>query len=104
MNRTISFSVAYATHEITFFPLYLLLFLCVIADFLFYLTFDLYAVSTMIFQRASISDSIDDWKWKLNMLNRNKREQEIVSREKKDRRDYKQLSALATTMGLYRYA
>ncbi|RWR93923.1 DExH-box ATP-dependent RNA helicase DExH3-like protein [Cinnamomum micranthum f. kanehirae] len=35
------------------------------------------------------------------MLIRNKHEQEIASREKKDRRDYRQLSALATTMGLY---
>ncbi|XXG83840.1 hypothetical protein AAC387_Pa10g1498 [Persea americana] len=52
-------------------------------------------------KRASTSDNIDDWKWKLNMLIRNKHEQEIVSREKKDRRDYRQLSALATTMGLY---
>lgn len=74
-----------------------------IAEFLFYLTFGLYAVSTLIFQRASTSDNIDDWKWKLNMLIRNKHEQERVSREKKDRRDYRQLYALATTMGLYRY-
>ena len=37
------------------------------------------------------------------MLLRNKDEQEVVSREKKDRRDFEQLSALATRMGLYRY-
>ncbi|KAJ1394208.1 P-loop containing nucleoside triphosphate hydrolase [Sesbania bispinosa] len=35
------------------------------------------------------------------MLLRNKDEQEVVSREKKDRRDFEQLSALATRMGLY---
>lgn len=33
---------------------------------------------------------------------RNKDEQEVVSRERKDRRDFDQLSALATRMGLYR--
>ena len=37
------------------------------------------------------------------MLVRNKDEQEIVSRERKDRRDFEQLSALATRMGLHRY-
>ncbi|MBA0801609.1 hypothetical protein Gohar_011963, partial [Gossypium harknessii] len=34
------------------------------------------------------------------MLLRNKDEQEVVSRERKDRRDFEQLSALATRMGL----
>ena len=37
------------------------------------------------------------------MLLRNKEEQEMVSRERKDRRDFEQLTALATRMGLYRY-
>lgn len=37
------------------------------------------------------------------MLMRSENEQELVSREKKDRRDFDQLSALATRMGLYRY-
>lgn len=37
------------------------------------------------------------------MLLRNENEQEVASREKKDRRDFDQLSALATRMGLYRY-
>ncbi|KAI4347227.1 hypothetical protein L6164_008057 [Bauhinia variegata] len=46
-------------------------------------------------------ENIDEWRWKLTMLLRNKDEQEVVSREKKDRRDFEQLSALATRMGLY---
>lgn len=54
-------------------------------------------------QCASTLDNIEDWKWKLTMLMRNEDEQEVVSRERKDRRDFDQLSALATRMGLYRY-
>ncbi|KAF8390072.1 hypothetical protein HHK36_024593 [Tetracentron sinense] len=50
---------------------------------------------------ASTLDNIDEWKWKLTMLVRNTNEQEVVSREKKDRRDFEQLAALATRMGLY---
>ncbi|XVF53845.1 hypothetical protein PTKIN_Ptkin05aG0131500 [Pterospermum kingtungense] len=50
---------------------------------------------------ASTLDNIDEWRWKLTMLLRNKDEQEVVSRERKDRRDFEQLSALATRMGLY---
>ncbi|MBA0859460.1 hypothetical protein Goshw_007082 [Gossypium schwendimanii] len=49
---------------------------------------------------ASTLDNIDEWRWKLTMLLRNKDEQEVVSRERKDRRDFEQLSALATRMGL----
>lgn len=37
------------------------------------------------------------------MLMRNKSEQEVVSRDKRDRRDFEQLSALAIRMGLHRY-
>lgn len=37
------------------------------------------------------------------MLLRNKDQQEVVSNEKKDRRDFLQLETLATRMGLYRY-
>lgn len=51
--------------------------------------------------RASTHENIDEWKWKLTMLIRNKDEQEVVSTEKKDRRDFEQISALATRMGLY---
>lgn len=50
---------------------------------------------------ASTLDNVDEWKWKLSMLLRNQHEQEVVSREKKDRRDYEQLAALAERMGLH---
>ncbi|KAL8224368.1 hypothetical protein R6Q57_019843 [Mikania cordata] len=49
---------------------------------------------------ASTSD-IDSWKWKLTTLLHSRDEQELVSREKKDRRGYDQIAALATRMGLY---
>lgn len=49
---------------------------------------------------ASTLDNSEEWKWKLSMLIRNKDEQEVVSREKKDRRDFQQISALAARMGL----
>ncbi|GMI73277.1 ABA overly sensitive 6 [Hibiscus trionum] len=45
--------------------------------------------------------NIDEWKWKLSMLLRNENDQEIVSRDKRDRRDYEQISNLAKRMGLY---
>ncbi|KAJ1696861.1 hypothetical protein LUZ63_005373 [Rhynchospora breviuscula] len=45
--------------------------------------------------------NIDEWRWKLGMLLRNAEEQEIVSRDKRDRRDYEQISHLARRMGLY---
>lgn len=54
------------------------------------------------FQGASVPDIIDEWKWKLTMLLRNKDKQELVSREKKDRRDFERIANLATRMGLYR--
>lgn len=44
-----------------------------------------------------------EWKHKLTMLLNDKSKQEEVSREKKDRRDFEQLAALAKIMGLYRY-
>ncbi|KAB1223779.1 putative ATP-dependent RNA helicase DHX57 [Morella rubra] len=50
---------------------------------------------------TSTLDNIDEWRWKLTMLLRNKDEQEVVSRERKDRRDFDQLSALATRMGFH---
>ncbi|XP_022987282.1 DExH-box ATP-dependent RNA helicase DExH3 [Cucurbita maxima] len=50
---------------------------------------------------SSTLDNVDEWKWKLTMLLRNNDELEVVSREKKDRRDFDQLSALATRMGLH---
>ncbi|KAH1049697.1 hypothetical protein GYH30_020286 [Glycine max] len=49
----------------------------------------------------STHENIDEWRWKLTMLMRNKDDQEVVSREKKDRRDFEQLSTVASRMGLY---
>lgn len=45
--------------------------------------------------------NIDEWKWKLSLLLRSETDQEIVSRDKRDRRDYEQISNLAKRMGLY---
>ncbi|XP_010424776.1 PREDICTED: DExH-box ATP-dependent RNA helicase DExH3-like [Camelina sativa] len=45
--------------------------------------------------------NVDEWKWKLSILLANGSEQEIVSRDKRDRRDYEQISNLAKRMGLY---
>ncbi|KAJ0106148.1 hypothetical protein Patl1_19734 [Pistacia atlantica] len=58
-------------------------------------------LSQMASQFGSTFENMDDWRRKLTMLLDNKDEQEIVSREKKDRRDFQQLSALATGMGLH---
>ncbi|XP_073159391.1 DExH-box ATP-dependent RNA helicase DExH3 [Henckelia pumila] len=52
-------------------------------------------------QGDSTPDNVEEWRWKLTMLMRNKGEQEVVSRDKKDRRDFDQLSTLATRMGLH---
>ena len=48
--------------------------------------------------------NIDEWKWKLSVLLRNEQELEIVSRDKRDRRDFEQISNLARRMGLHWYA
>ncbi|KAK9733114.1 hypothetical protein RND81_04G044400 [Saponaria officinalis] len=56
------------------------------------------------FETHSASSSVanvDEWKWKLSMLLRNEEEQEVVSRDKRDRRDFEQISNLARRMGLY---
>ncbi|KAI3506324.1 hypothetical protein L1887_28681 [Cichorium endivia] len=45
--------------------------------------------------------NIDEWKWKLSMLLHSKTEQEIITRDKRDKRDYEQISNLAKKMGLY---
>ncbi|XP_057478519.1 DExH-box ATP-dependent RNA helicase DExH3-like isoform X2 [Actinidia eriantha] len=50
---------------------------------------------------ASTSDNMEAWKWKLTTLLHNKDKQEVVSRDKKDRRDFEQIAALASKMGLY---
>lgn len=49
------------------------------------------------------NDNIEKWKDKLKMLLHNQNEQEVVSREKKDRRDFDQIAAMASQLGLYRY-
>ncbi|KAG5550058.1 hypothetical protein RHGRI_015124 [Rhododendron griersonianum] len=55
-----------------------------------------------LFKQASSSVcNIDEWKWKLSLLLRSEKDQEIVSRDKRDRRDYEQISNLAKRMGLY---
>lgn len=46
---------------------------------------------------------MEEWRRKLTAFLRDKSKQELISREKKDRCDFEQLSALATGMGLYRY-
>ncbi|KAI3696242.1 hypothetical protein L1987_79253 [Smallanthus sonchifolius] len=53
-----------------------------------------------IYTGAPTSD-IDSWNRKLMALLYSRDEQELVSREKKDRRDYEQIAALATRMGLH---
>ncbi|KAJ6373938.1 hypothetical protein OIU78_029601 [Salix suchowensis] len=50
---------------------------------------------------GSTLDNADDWKWKLTKLLQSKDQQEVVSRERKDRRDFEHLSAMATRMGLH---
>ncbi|KMZ64272.1 hypothetical protein ZOSMA_379G00120 [Zostera marina] len=50
---------------------------------------------------TSTHDNVDEWKWKLSMFLRNGDEHELVSRERKDRRDFDHLSAMATRMGLF---
>ncbi|KAK1553100.1 hypothetical protein Q3G72_028861 [Acer saccharum] len=47
------------------------------------------------------SDNMEEWSRKLTKLLHNKEKQELISREKKDRRDYEQIAALASSMGLY---
>ncbi|XP_015690713.1 DExH-box ATP-dependent RNA helicase DExH3 [Oryza brachyantha] len=50
---------------------------------------------------SSSVTNIDEWRWKLSMLQRNAEEQEIISRDRRDRRDYDQIANLAKRMGLY---
>ncbi|KAJ0102564.1 hypothetical protein Patl1_05807 [Pistacia atlantica] len=52
-------------------------------------------------QASSTVANIDEWKWKLSVLLRNETDKEIISRDKRDRRDYEQISNLAKRMGLY---
>lgn len=57
----------------------------------------------ILLQASSSVANIDEWKWKLSMLLRNDKDQEIVSRDKRDKRDFEQISNLAKRMGLYWY-
>lgn len=50
---------------------------------------------------ASTLDNIEEWRRKLTRLMHNEDQQELLSRERKDRRDFEHLSALAARMGLY---
>ncbi|KAK7280406.1 hypothetical protein RJT34_25470 [Clitoria ternatea] len=47
------------------------------------------------------NDEFDEWKRKLTMLLNDKSKQELISREKKDRRDFERIALLASRMGLY---
>ncbi|VFQ78173.1 unnamed protein product [Cuscuta campestris] len=53
------------------------------------------------FHGSSNFERVDAWKRKLSTLLQDKDKLEIVSREKKDRRNFEQISALARGMGLY---
>ncbi|CAF1997078.1 hypothetical protein HID58_076427 [Brassica napus] len=48
--------------------------------------------------------NLDEWRRNLSMLLRDSVKQEVISREKKDRRDFDKLAALATSLGLYSHA
>lgn len=74
------------------------MFLCV-----FVIHLQLVSPFYFVFQGSSPYDNVEDWKQKLILLLYDKEKQELISREKKDRRDFEQISALASSMGLYRY-
>ncbi|XP_060958522.1 DExH-box ATP-dependent RNA helicase DExH5, mitochondrial-like isoform X2 [Cannabis sativa] len=46
-------------------------------------------------------DSVEQWKRNLTILLRDKDKQELISKEKKDRRNFEKISALASKVGLY---
>ncbi|XLT28113.1 hypothetical protein HN873_022253, partial [Arachis hypogaea] len=51
---------------------------------------------------ASLANDIAvEWKQKLITLLDDESKQELISREKKDRREFQQIAALASKMGLY---
>ncbi|XP_031265566.1 DExH-box ATP-dependent RNA helicase DExH5, mitochondrial isoform X3 [Pistacia vera] len=58
-------------------------------------------LDTWLLPGASPSNNMEEWRRKLTAFLRDKSKQELISREKKDRCDFEQLSALATSMGLY---
>lgn len=53
-------------------------------------------------QSGYTNENLIEWKRKLMMLLNDKSKQELISREKKDRRDFDQIAVLASRMGLYR--
>ncbi|PWA84519.1 DEA(D/H)-box RNA helicase family protein [Artemisia annua] len=61
------------------------------------------SVSTIKLAGIFTSD-IDSWKWRLTTLLHSNDKQELISREKKDRRDYEKIAELATSMSLHRRA
>ena len=69
--------------------------------FIYFLT-RLYDNFLKYLQGVSPAVNIDLWKRKLALLLRDKDMQEVVSRDKKDRHDFEQLAALASSMGLFR--
>ncbi|KFK33335.1 hypothetical protein AALP_AA5G000900, partial [Arabis alpina] len=50
------------------------------------------------------SANLEDWTRTFSMLLGDSVKQEVLSREKKDRRDFDQLKVLATSLGLYSHA
>ncbi|KAK8916437.1 putative pre-mRNA-splicing factor ATP-dependent RNA helicase [Platanthera zijinensis] len=58
-------------------------------------------VSSTAGKGTSTLDNVDEWKWKFSMLLRNDTDQELVSRERKDRRDYEHIAIIAERMRLY---
>lgn len=65
---------------------------------------DLETDSPVVQPGAYLSDDIEEWKRKLTMLLHDKEKQELISREKKDRRDFEQIAALASKMGLHSHS
>lgn len=58
----------------------------------------------VLLKEALPMDHVDEWKRKLIMLLHSKDKQELISREKRDKRDFEQIASMASKMGLYRYA
>lgn len=51
--------------------------------------------------KMSVAANVDEWRTRLNAFIRNSKKQEIVSMDRKDRRDYRSLSLLAKQLGLH---
>ncbi|ESW14977.1 hypothetical protein PHAVU_007G033900 [Phaseolus vulgaris] len=57
--------------------------------------------SKFAYPNASLNDNTDEWKRKFTMLLNDKSKQELISREKRDRRDFERIAVVASRMGLY---